>query len=51
MENQHEQTPETQQEVYKPRPVWQIWAARIGLVIVIVGVILYYLYIFNGGRL
>ena len=39
------------QEGYTPRPKWQIWAARIGLVIMIVCVILYYLHIFRGGLL
>ena len=34
MENQNENmTPE--QEGYVPRPAWQVWAARIGLVIFI----------------
>ena len=38
------------QERYKPRPAYQVWAARIGLVIVIIGVILYYYQIATGGR-
>ena len=34
MENQNENmTPE--QEGYVPRPAWQVWAARIGLVVFI----------------
>ena len=36
-------------EGYKPRPVWQVWLARIGLVIMIIAVILYYFHIANGG--
>ncbi len=44
-EEQTQQTP-----AYTPRPAWQLWAARIGLVIVIVAVILYYYHIATGGR-
>ena len=49
MEENREMTPETEENVYKPRPKWQVWAARIGLVIMIICVILYYLHIFRGG--
>ena len=34
---------------YQPRPKWQVWLARVGLVIFIAGVILYYIHIFRGG--
>ena len=34
MENQKENTT-PEQEGYIPRPAWQIWAARIGLVVFI----------------
>ena len=46
-------SPDTEPEhkPYKPRPAWQLWAARIGLVIVIISVILYYIHIATGGRL
>jgi transcriptional antiterminator NusG len=37
--------------VYKPRPTWQVWAARIGLVIMIICVILYYWHIASGGKI
>ncbi len=40
-----------QEEHYKPRPAYQIWAARIGLVIVIVAFVLYLLQIASGGQL
>ena len=33
--------PEQSREVYTPRPRWQVWAARIGLVIMIISVILW----------
>ena len=36
-------------EAYNPRPGWQVWAARIGLVIVIIGIALYYYHIARGG--
>ena len=36
-------------EAYKPRPGWQIWAARLGLVIVIIAIALYYFHIARGG--
>ena len=38
-----------QPEGYRPRPAYQVWAARIGLVIVIIGIILYYYHIARGG--
>ena len=46
-----EETEETQQDKphYVPRPMWQVWGARIGLVIFILGLILYYLNILRGG--
>ena len=58
LENQEhlEQQPEQEQpeqlrsEGYKPRPKWQIWAARVGLVIFIAFLIVYYLIYFRGGR-
>lgn len=50
MENEEQQI-ETQEEKpkYKPRPEWQIWAARAGLVIMIISIILYYIHIATGG--
>ena len=32
---------EEEKEAYVPRPAWQVWAARIGAVIVIVAFLLY----------
>ena len=54
MENEElelEQTIEEPQKGYIPRPRWQVWAARIGLVIMIISVILYYWHIASGGKL
>ena len=36
-------------EAYNPRPGWQVWAARIGLIIVIIAIALYYYHIARGG--
>ena len=48
MENQNENNiPE--QEGYEPRPAWQVWAARIGLVLFILLVILQIVQIARGG--
>ncbi|MBQ8835431.1 MAG: hypothetical protein IJ001_11005 [Oscillospiraceae bacterium] len=50
MENQKEQQlPEQEQEHYAPRPAWQVWGARIGLVIFILIVIAQLLQIAGGG--
>ena len=40
---------EIQQEVYTPRPAWQVWAARFGLVLMVLFVIYQLLTIANGG--
>ena len=34
-----------EQPVYRPRPGWQVWVARIGVGIVLIGFILYCLHI------
>ena len=38
---------EVPEEGYQPRPKWQVWAARVALVIFVIGVILYYCNIFG----
>lgn len=40
---------EPQKPGYSPRPAWQLWAARIGLVLFILVVIYEYLSIARGG--
>ena len=59
-QEQNDQLPEEQVEdipaeeekpVYHPRPPYQVWAARVGLVIMIICVILYYWHIASGGKL
>lgn len=41
---------EMQEEPYAPRPKWQVWGARIVLVVFILGLILYYCNIFGAVR-
>ena len=43
-----EPTPE-EDTGYTPRPAWQVWGARIGLVAFIVILIIYYVNIAGGG--
>ncbi len=45
------QNPEQEQPAYVPRPKWQVWAARVGLVLFILFVIYQYLAISRGGML
>lgn len=52
MEEELNQTPETaeaEQPHYVPRPAWQVWGARIALVVFIVLIIMYYINIARGG--
>ena len=54
MENEHElhqpqQSPIPEEPGYVERPRWQVWAARLGLVVLAVFLILYYLTIARGG--
>ena len=51
MEENFDEINETEKEQYSPRPAWQVWAARIGVVIMILCVILYYWHIASGGLL
>ena len=41
---------EVQEECYTPRPKWQVWGARIALVVFILGLIMYYCNIFGAVR-
>lgn len=38
---------EVEVEEYVPRPWWQVWGARIALVVFILGLIMYYCNIFG----
>jgi len=44
-----EELQEEPKEGYTPRPAWQVWAARIALVIFIAYLIMYYANILRGG--
>lgn len=48
MEENKEQV-EQEQQSYKSRPQWQIWGARVLLVIFIILIAIYYLNIARGG--
>lgn len=41
---------EETQEAYLPRPAWQVWLARICLVLFIALIIMYYINIMRGGK-
>ena len=41
-----EQTPESG---YTPRPAWQVWLARVGLVVFVIFLVMYYINILRGG--
>ena len=43
------ETEESRQPAYQPRPMWQVWLARVAAGIMILGVLLYYWQIANGG--
>ena len=49
MENE-EKNIDTQEETkpYVPRPAWQVWGARIGLVVMVIIIILSYLRLASG---
>ena len=48
-EQRKENQEQEQQPRYVPRPTWQVWAARIGLAVFVIFLIMYYINIFRGG--
>ena len=48
-ENRNNQSPESREGGYEPRPAWQVWAARAGLVIAVLFVIAQVITIIRGG--
>ena len=46
---EEKQIQENTQEGYVPRPAWQVWAARIGLVLFLLFVVYQLLILFRGG--
>ena len=49
MDNINEKPDPTAEEEYLPRPLWQVWGARIGLVLFILFVIYQIIGIARGG--
>ena len=49
-ENMEQETAMPEEEGYVPRPAYQVWAARVALVLVILFVIYQLLQIAGGGR-
>ena len=43
------ETNEEKQEGYVPRPAWQVWAARVGVVVFIAFVIYQYICVYRSG--
>ena len=41
--------PEQEEQGYVERPKWQVWAARVAVVVMVVLIILYYISIARGG--
>ena len=50
MEEERKPDESQPEEAYVPRPRWQIWAVRIGLVIFLLLIAMYYVNIARGGR-
>lgn len=48
-EQRKNEVEETKEPGYVPRPAWQVWGARIGLVIFVLFLVMYYINIFRGG--
>ena len=48
-EQRNDEMQETKESGYTPRPTWQVWAARIGLVVFFAFLVMYYLNILRGG--
>lgn len=46
MENEEQEQKTTD---YMPRPRWQVWLARVALVVMIISIALYYWHIASGG--
>ena len=47
--DEHTESPIPEEERYTPRPAWQVWAARVGVVFMILFVIWQILQIAGGG--
>ena len=49
MEEERMESAPLEETPYEPRPKWQVWAARLGLVVFVLFLILYYIILFRGG--
>lgn len=49
MENEHLDELPQEEPAYTPRPRWQVWAARMGLGLFILMLIMYYIHMLRGG--
>ena len=49
MEEERNDMPQPEEQSYTPRPAWQVWLARIGLVLFILVLVMYYVNLFRGG--
>lgn len=49
MKMEHDDIVAEEESGYTPRPAWQVWGARIGVVIMIVAFLLYCYQIATGG--
>ena len=49
MEEEKLENQEQEPKPYAPRPKWQVWGARIALVLFILLLIMYYTNLFRGG--
>ena len=50
VEEERMESPLQEESGYQPRPKWQVWLARIGLIVFIAFLIMYYINVFRGGR-
>ena len=48
-EQRKENQEQTNESGFTSRPAWQVWAARIGLVVFVIFLVMYYINIFRGG--
>ena len=48
-EQRNDEIMEKEEAGYTPRPAWQVWAARIGLIVFLIFLEMYYTNILRGG--
>ncbi len=49
MDEKKDEMLEESQPAYTPRPAWQVWAARIGLLLFVAMIVMYYIHMMRGG--